>query len=253
MAFVFVKFPRKYLQSKEWLKPRKYTRAEALLYLISEPNPPSNCQLSKLFQWSKTTVAKFLAEMHEKGYIGQKMDTLVDKKWTDNINYNNELQGSGGQKMDTLVDKKWTLYKEKKNITPQVLSTTNVVSNTIPPKGEEGFLQEVSEDFRETVKTFFAYKRERQESYKTHRSMQAFYSRLKKISQDNPVIAREIIEQSMANNWAGIFPLKTTNYDKQPTVDSAGNAEPDEIYRIVAEGIARAHTPQEWESRAVGL
>jgi hypothetical protein len=112
----------------------------------------------------------------------------------------------------------------------------------------------VSEDFRETVKDFFAYKRERQESYKTHRSMQAFYTRLKKISQDNPVIAREIIEQSMANNWAGIFPLKTTKqYEQQSATDSAGNAEPDEIYRIVAEGIARAHTPQEWESRAVGL
>ena len=64
------------------------------------------------------------------------------------------------------------------------------------------------DDFDLVVREWFAYKKERRESYKSDRSKKAFITSLKNLSGNNANLARKIIEQSMANNWAGIFELK---------------------------------------------
>ena len=62
------------------------------------------------------------------------------------------------------------------------------------------------------------YKKARRESYKTDKSLKACYSKLVKLSNGDAAVAAEIVEQSMANNWQGLFPLKqdynngTTNW-----------------------------------------
>ncbi len=63
-------------------------------------------------------------------------------------------------------------------------------------------------DFDKVVLEWFAYKKERKESYKSERSKKAFITSLRNLSGNNANLARKIIEQSMANNWAGIFELK---------------------------------------------
>lgn len=80
---------------------------------------------------------------------------------------------------------------------------------------EDDFLSEIIGEFQDIVRDWFEYKRERKEAYNSTRSMQAFYSQLKNLSHDDPHIAREITNQSMANNWAGIFQLKTERNDNQ--------------------------------------
>ena len=138
---------------------------------------------------------------------------------------------------------------------PPILSSTKVESNIVPPKGmESNFLQEVCEEFREVVSEWLSYKRERRESYKSHRSLQAFYSKLTNLSHGNATLAREIINQSMANNWAGIFQLKDN--DQKPRTNPTSNdpsARLEGVLRAAAEGISRANTTQEWESRVVHL
>lgn len=248
MAFTFIKFPKKFLDSEEWQKPRKYSKAEALLYLLHKGEyRPSIRQLADLWGWKKSTVQDFVSYAMGQGYIGQSSDKVRTQS---NVS-TNELHDCAGQDSDKIR----THNKEHKNY-PPVLSTTNVVSNTIPPKGgsESNFLQEVSDEFREVILDWLAYKRERRESYKSHRSMRAFYNKLKTLSQNDPSVAREIIEQSMANNWAGIFQLK--NDDTKRTTNTPSNdpsARLEGVLRAAAEGIARARTPQEWESRAVGI
>lgn len=221
MAFTFVKFPKKYLLSDEWHKPRKYTRAEALLYLVSESELPSIGYLAKVFQWSKSTVHSFVNEMVEQGFIERKSNDLPNENRT--------------------------YTKEIKSITPLLLSNTNVLSNNCPPKGEMEFLETVDFSFRKIIEEWFAYKRERKESYKSSRSMQAFLAKLKNLSQNNPDIAQEIIHQSMANNWAGIFELKQQNNENRRTTNNANqSARPstEDLLRAVANGIARARTEQ---------
>jgi hypothetical protein len=199
MAYLFIKFPKKFLDSEEWRKPRKYSKAEALLYLLANPELPSIRRLAMIWDWPKTAVADFISYARKQGYLGQ----ISDKSRTQvDVNIN-ELQDSFGQ----ISDKSRThLIKEIKN--PPILSSSKEESNIIPPKGERDFLQTLDGEYQDIVREWLSYKRERKETYKSVRSMQAFVAKLTKLSNGNPKIAREIINQSIANNWAGIFQLK---------------------------------------------
>lgn len=75
-------------------------------------------------------------------------------------------------------------------------------------KGRDPDLSFVDQEYMAVFQEWLAYKRERHESYKAKSSLKAAYSKLKKLSGNNPAIAHDIIEQSMANNWAGLFELK---------------------------------------------
>jgi len=65
----------------------------------------------------------------------------------------------------------------------------------------------VAPNMLEPVETWLAYKREKGQTYK-QKGFSVFYKRLLQISDNNPEIAKIIIEKSMACNYSGIFPLK---------------------------------------------
>ena len=77
---------------------------------------------------------------------------------------------------------------------------------------KKDFLQEF-EKFNPIVLQWLEYKSARRESYKTEQSIRAFAKKLKELSGDDVGVAQQIIDQSIANNWAGIFPLKKSNSD----------------------------------------
>ena len=68
----------------------------------------------------------------------------------------------------------------------------------------------VAPNMIEPVETWLAYKREKSQSYKPT-GFKTFYKKLCELSSNNPQIAMAIIEQSMQNNYAGIFPLRDNN------------------------------------------
>ena len=77
----------------------------------------------------------------------------------------------------------------------------------------------VEEDYKEVVNIWIKYKKERKENYKTDLSFSIFCKKLKELSGNDPKKAKQIIEQSIANNWAGIFELKKqygTTYQTNP-------------------------------------
>ena len=111
-------------------------------------------------------------------------------------------------------------------------------------KRKETDLSFVEPSFQPVMAEWLAYKSERGQTYR-QQGLKACYSKLRELSNGDPDIARKIIRQSMANNWAGLFPLKTINdYGRSTKNQPPG---PDELARAVAEGISRAHTRQEWE------
>ena len=67
----------------------------------------------------------------------------------------------------------------------------------------------IEPEFKKPFNDWLEYKKERREKYKSEKSLKAAYNKLKKLSGNNPAAADEIVEQSMANNWAGMFELKT--------------------------------------------
>ena len=68
--------------------------------------------------------------------------------------------------------------------------------------------------FLDVIKTWLEYKKERKEQYRGQKSLDAFYKNLVKLSENNPETATLIIEQSMGNNWAGIFKPKDSDKPK---------------------------------------
>ena len=78
------------------------------------------------------------------------------------------------------------------------------------PKKAELDMSIVATEMREAVDTWLAYKKEKAQSYKPT-GFKMFYKKLCELSGNNSQVAMAIIEQSMQNNYAGIFPLRNNN------------------------------------------
>ena len=63
-------------------------------------------------------------------------------------------------------------------------------------------------DFSVYVSQWLKYKLERKEKYKTDESILLFCKKLNELSKGQLDSTKEIIETSIANNWAGVFELK---------------------------------------------
>lgn len=108
-------------------------------------------------------------------------------------------------------------------------NTTNVVlkretAKAVPVKRKDNKqvmdYQYVLPEFKQAFFDWLEYKKQRKESYKTEKSTRLCYDKLVKLSGNDPYTARQIVEQSMANNWAGLFELKEngnnrTNYSRK--------------------------------------
>jgi hypothetical protein len=89
-------------------------------------------------------------------------------------------------------------------------------NNNLNNKTENDFdFSFVEVDFEKVFFDWLEYKKQRKESYKSQKSLQACYNNLKELSGGDSETANTIVEKSMANNWAGLFELKgkrqTTN------------------------------------------
>ena len=86
-------------------------------------------------------------------------------------------------------------------------TTKKISSNT---RGKRGFdYSGIEKAFIPSLKTWLDYKKGRGQTYKTQQSFDAMSEQLIKLSRGDPQTAEEIVKQSMANNWAGLFELKT--------------------------------------------
>lgn len=89
------------------------------------------------------------------------------------------------------------------------------ISNEIVKKGSKKIdaseIKNISAEFIPLMNTWFDYKQSRREMYKTIQSASVCYKTLYDLSNGNPTMAERIINQSIANNWAGLFEIKTTS------------------------------------------
>lgn len=68
-------------------------------------------------------------------------------------------------------------------------------------------LSAVQPHMMNVVETWLAYKKEKKKQY-TQKGFDAFYKKIVKLSGNNANKAMQIVEESMSNNWDGIFPLR---------------------------------------------
>lgn len=81
-----------------------------------------------------------------------------------------------------------------------------------PHLDTEAILQTIEPPWREVMRTWLEYKRLRKESYKSEIGIRKCLTMLRNLSGGNPQTATAIIDQSIANNWAGLFELKRSAY-----------------------------------------
>lgn len=158
-----------------------------------------------------------LLVINKKDYIAL---TEKGKQWY----YENELPNDGKKSEET---RKNFRENSEKNPTYKYISNKEINNNIpLPPKGKKDIKKEiligdyVSPEYKEVFTDWLEYKKQRKEAYKTEKSIQLCYNKLIKLSGNNPDTARQIVDQSMANNWAGLFELKNEGYGNNRTKNS---------------------------------
>jgi hypothetical protein len=102
-------------------------------------------------------------------------------------------------------------------------------------KKEKFDLSFLEDDFKTPFIEWMEYKRQRNETYKTQKSFEACYNRLKKLSRFDSENASLIVEQSMANNWAGLFELKISNNGKSGNNNNSQSGVSEDYKRNILE------------------
>ncbi len=77
---------------------------------------------------------------------------------------------------------------------------------------ESRWLDGLDPPWQEMMLTWLNYKRSRNERYKSELSAAKCLEQLRRLSEQNANTAQQILDQSIANNWAGLFELKRQAY-----------------------------------------
>lgn len=118
----------------------------------------------------------------------------------------------------TATEQRLNTLQECKNVKNDNINKEATKKNKSVSEKIEDYLGMISENWREPVEIWLNYKKERKEIYKTERSFKSFFKTIEKESQNNPAIFLAAVEQSIKNNWSGVFPKKHA-VEKHPMVD----------------------------------
>ena len=87
------------------------------------------------------------------------------------------------------------------------------ISNEIVKKGSKKIdaskIDDISFEFVPIMQNWFAYKQSKRQAYKSMQSATQCYKQLYELSNGDSATAEKIVNQSIANNWAGLFEIKT--------------------------------------------
>ena len=111
-------------------------------------------------------------------------------------------------KIRYLFLKKLLLPNKKNNLSENKNVKEKNKRKRARPPIDTGFIEA---PFREVMDKWLEYKRARGQTYKSETSIKTCYKKLLEMSGGDPVKAEAIVENSIANNYAGIFPLKNTS------------------------------------------
>lgn len=202
--------------------------------------------LSSHLHLSDTKIRKAITTLEREGFVVRTAVKKIDGKFA-GWNYsvypfpvNEEQRSSAGKRTLSKTDTPQDGHDRLRTTPPTDMTenredNNNKLKGTINLKNKKDFnnYKFVSPEFKETFAEWLEYKKERKESYKTEKSVKLCYNKLVKLSGNNPDIAKQIVEQSMANNWAGLFKLKNENYGKR-TYDIERDSEQRRLNSAVA-------------------
>lgn len=158
--------------------------------------------LADRWGWSRGKVDRFLLSIKDEKMI-QIMDIKTNSK-TDTLNRSviKVLEYEAYQGTDTKTGSKTNSKRTLNGHKQEWKEVINLLHKLIKIDFEN------KKEFIPIIKDWLEYKKSKKQSYKNEKSLKAFINKLIKLSNNSPATAKEIIENSMANNWQGIFELK---------------------------------------------
>lgn len=146
------------------------------------------------------------------------------------LNLQDEID-SLSQAVDRLYTGRYTLL----NLTIPNLTKPNITKPNLSAgkkNDQYGVLSIIPDEWKNIYKIWLDYKKDRKESYKNQDTAMIGYKKLVELSDDNINIAKKIIEQSIAFNYAGFFKLK------EGRINNAGNSKFEQTKRAGEEFLA---------------
>ncbi len=191
-----------------WARRWKTTKSSARRFL----QMLSNHNMIKIENVSKTTRIKVC---NWEAYQGERNDdeTMMKRSWNDD---------------ETIMEPNKNDEKEK-NVKNEEKTPPN-------PQGKNIFLANIifpeylnNELFKSALSKWLSYKKAKRQSYRSETSIQTLIKNLDRMANGSISTAIEIIDQSIGNNWAGLFELKKSKHNEQ-------KLKPNDPRRALAEG-----------------
>lgn len=159
--------------------------------------------MAKEIGYSVETLRKYINELVKSGWL-----TKGEQERKEGNRYGAVIY-TLNEKVQTPENSDTENFSDGKNTTQHSIYYNRIDSNEQKVNNKKGFdLSFIDERFMEAMESWLSYKKEIKDSYKSERSIKACYNNLIKLSWNNPTKAMEIVNQSIANNWKGLFELK---------------------------------------------
>lgn len=179
----------------------------ALIYGFSQEQEDQyfSASISFIMEWlqvsSKTTVVNILKRLVDSGLIKKESNVI------NHITFN---------RYSAVVPENVTVVQKMVRGSTENVPNNNIDNNQesthyvrTEEKSEKCFdLTFIRADFVPIVTEWLTHKRKVKKGYKTESGIRKMYDNLYNWSCGNPDIAQKIVDQSIANNWDGLFPLK---------------------------------------------
>lgn len=146
-----------------------------------------NKYFAELYGVSKVCVSKWIKKLIDCGYIKSEIKYKEGTKEIDK-RYLTFVYDPIKEKFNTPIKEK---FKGNNNTTIVVYNNNNLTDSNI----------------KEALEKWIAYKKERKQSY-TKTGLEQCIEKLTRMSNNNPSVAMQIVNESISNNWSGLFPLK---------------------------------------------
>lgn len=223
----FIPISRKLFEHRFWCEERVYSKFEAWIDLIQFARfedekrdfgskviaikrgqcLASTRFLSNRWGWSRTKVETFLKLLEDDKMIEKSHQKDIGQTFITICNYNSYNMSKKHENPQKVPPQSHPKATPKPNNNKE--NKENNIPPYIPPKGYDDFdFSFLSFEFRDCMTRWLDYKRTKRQKYKSAESLLAFYNKMIEGSGNMPAIAMKMIDESMSNNWDGLFPLK---------------------------------------------
>lgn len=226
----------------EWLEthhlaPSSITLWHALMYTANRSGWVEQIAipisiLESRTQMTRSTIYRSRGQLVERGLIGVEArgssfsavytmfsleGTLVSQFVSQNVSQNETQCGTQTPENGTSVSQNETqngnIYRVNRdsvinNSSPKSIKSKRENSTKEKKFSLDEWAKVQESPWRELMLIWFDYKRTRKESYRSEIGAKKCLTMLRNLSGDDAEVAQRIIDQSMANNWAGLFALR---------------------------------------------